>query len=123
MRNYQPNRLDGFTLVGITAINRSPDSTTEQLVWGWVWKGEWRAVQGRRALRGARRGARHQPFRYSKVITADRFEDDATKEVRGGNRDWQQGVRRPQAHGSLSYLKDDWFETITSSSAAVLSET
>ena len=108
-RNYQPNRLDGFTLVGITAINRSPDSTTEQLVWGWVWKGEWRAVFKDGVLLEVRAGEYGTSRSDTPKSTADRFEDDATKEVRGGNRDWQQGVRRPQAHGSLSYLKDDWF--------------
>ncbi len=38
--------------------------------------------------------------------TADRFEDAETKEVKGGNRDFEQDLRRPQVHGSLSYFKD-----------------
>ena len=29
--------------------------------------------------------------------------------MQGGNRGWQQDVRRPQAHGSFSYLKAGWF--------------
>ena len=108
-RNYQPNRLDGFTLVGITAINRVEDSTTEQLVRGWVWKGEWKGVLNERVHFEALAGQYGTSRSDTPKSSADRFEDDATKEVRGGNRDWQQGVRRPQAHGSLSYLKDDWF--------------
>ena len=63
-RNYQPNRLDGFTLAGLTAINRSDASTTEQLAWGWVWKGEWNGVLTERVLFEARAGQyRHQPLR------------------------------------------------------------
>ena len=48
-RNHQPNRLDPFGPTGFgvgpaTAINESEESTTEQLAWGWVWKGEWNSV-------------------------------------------------------------------------------
>ena len=54
-RNHQPNRLDPFGpagsgLTAATAINESDESTSEQLAWGWVWKGEWNGVIGDNAL-------------------------------------------------------------------------
>src|SRR4029453_18506667 len=41
--------------------------------------------------------------------TAPRFEDVATLIVRGGNRDWQQNLRRHEVLGSFSYLRDGFF--------------
>ncbi len=112
-RNYQPNRLDPFGPTGsgvgpATAINESEESTTEQLAWGWVWKGEWNSVindrfffEGRVGQFGANRPQRPNG-------TAPRFEDVGTLIVAGGNRDWQENFRRNQALGSLSYFKDGW---------------
>ena len=37
-----------------------------------------------------------------------RFEDVGNLIVAGGNRDWQQNLRRSQVLGSLSYFKDGW---------------
>jgi hypothetical protein len=108
-RNYQPNRLDGFTLVGTTAINRSEESTAEYLAWGRVWKGEWNAFLDDTMYFELRAGEFAVTTSESSRSTADRFEDAETKEVQGGNRDWQRDLRRAQAHGSLSYFKDDWF--------------
>ena len=43
------------------------------------------------------------------MATAPRFEDVGNLIVAGGNRDWQQNLRRSQVLGSLSYFKDGWF--------------
>ena len=110
-RNHQPNRLDPFGpagsgLTATTAINESDESTIEQLAWGWVWKGEWNGVIGDNVLVELRAGAFGADRPETPNGTAARFEDVGTRVVRGGNRDWQQNVRRHELLGSLSYLRD-----------------
>jgi hypothetical protein len=112
-RNYQPNRLDPFGPVGsgvgpATAINESEESTTEQLAWGWVWKGEWNSVINDTLFLEARTGqfGANRPQRPNG--TAPRFEDVGNLIVTGGNRDWQENFRRNQVLASLSYFKDGW---------------
>ncbi len=112
-RNHQPNRLDPFgpTNSGVgpaTAINESEESTTEQLAWGWVWKGEWNSVINDTLFLEARVGqfGANRPQRPNGM--APRFEDVSTLIVTGGNRDWQENFRRNQVLGSLSYFKDGW---------------
>ena len=100
-RNHQPNRLDPFGpagggLTAATAINESDKSTTEQLAWGWVWKGDWNGVIGNNALVELRAGEFGADLPETPNGTAARFDDVATLIVRGGNRDWQQDIIRPR---------------------------
>jgi hypothetical protein len=113
-RNHQPNRLDPFGpagsgLTATTAINESEESTTRQLGWGWIWKGEWNEVIGDNALFALRVGefAAGRPEKPNG--TGLRFEDVGTLHVRGGNRDWQQTLRRDQLFASFSYFHDGRF--------------
>jgi hypothetical protein len=113
-RNHQPNRLDPFGPVGggltaATAINESAESTSEELAWGWVWKGEWNGVIGNNALVELRAGEFGADRPEKPNGTAARFEDVGTLFVRGGNRDWQQNLRRREVLGSFSYLRDGRF--------------
>lgn len=112
-RNHQPNRLDPFGPAGsgvgpATAINESEESTTEQLAWGWVWKGEWNSVINDRWFLEARVGQFGANRPQKPNGTAPRFEDIGDLIVTGGNRDWQENLRRNQVLGSLSYFKDGW---------------
>jgi hypothetical protein len=112
-RNYQRNRLDPFGPTGFgvgpaTAINESEESTTEQLVRGWVWKGEWNSIINDRIffeVRGGQFGANRPQKPHA---AAPRFEDVGNLIVTGGNRDWQQNFRSSQVLGALSYFKDGW---------------
>jgi hypothetical protein len=114
-RNHQPNRLDPFGpagsgLTAATAINESDESTSDERAWGWVWKGEWNGVIGDHALvelRAGEFGADRSDKPNDR--TTPRFEDVGTLIVRGGNRDWQQNLRRHEVLGSFSYLKDGSF--------------
>ena len=114
-RNRQPYRLDPFGpagggLTAATAINESDESTSDELAWGWVWKGEWNGVIGDHALvelRAGEFGADRSDKPNDR--TTPRFEDVGTLIVRGGNRDWQQNLRRHEVLGSFSYLKDGSF--------------
>jgi carboxypeptidase family protein/TonB-dependent receptor-like protein len=108
-RNHQPNRLDGFTIPATSALNVSEESTTDELATGWVWKGEWNAVIGNTVFFEVRAGSFGTTRSDKSRNAADRFEDSETKIVRGGNRDWEQHLRRPQLLASLSYFKDGWF--------------
>lgn len=113
-RNRQPNRLDPFGPAGsglsaATAINESDESTSEQLAWGWVWKSEWNGVIGDNALVELRAGEFGADRPEKPNGTAARFEDVGTLMVRGGNRDWQQNLRRDEVLGSFSYLRDGRF--------------
>jgi len=108
-RNYQPTRLDPFGpagsgLTGATAINESKDSTTEQLAWGWIWKGEWNRVISDKALFEVRGGEFGADRREKPNGTGLRFEDVVTLLVRGANRDYEQTLRRDQLFGSFSYF-------------------
>jgi len=113
-RNHQPNRLDPFGPVGggltaTTALNESEESTTEQLGWGWIWKGEWNSVIRDNAFLEVRLGDFDAYRREEPNGTAPRFEDVGTLAVRGGNRDWQQSLRRDQLLGSFSYFENGRF--------------
>ena len=113
-RSRQPNRLDPFGPAGsglsaATAINESDESTSEQLAWGWVWKGEWNGVLGDNALVELRAGEFGADRPEKPNGTTARFEDVGTLVVRGGNRDWQQNLRRDEVLGSLSYFRDGPF--------------
>jgi hypothetical protein len=112
-RNYQPNRLDPFGPSGsgvapATAINVSEESTSEQVAWGWVWKGEWNAAINDTLYFESRAGqfGANRPERPNGA--AQRFEDVGNLIVTGGNRDWQQNYRRDQVIASLSYFKNGW---------------
>jgi hypothetical protein len=112
-RNHQPNRLDpfgptGFGLFATTAINESEESTTTQRALGWVWKGEWNSVIDDALFLEARVGQFGANRPQTPNGTAPRFEDVGNLIVAGGNRDWQQNLRRNQVLGSLSYFKDGW---------------
>jgi hypothetical protein len=114
-RNHQPNRLDPFgpaggELTAATAINDFDESTLEQLAWGRVWKGEWNGVISDNALVELRAGEFGADLSEEpKNGTAPRYEDVGTLHVRGGNRDWQQTLRRDQLLGSFSYFTNGRF--------------
>jgi len=110
-RNRQPYRLDPFGpagggLTAATAINESDESTSEQLAWGWVWKGEWNGVIGDHALVELRAGEFGADRAEKPNGTAARFEDVGDSVVRGGNRDWEQNLRRHEVLGSFNYFRD-----------------
>jgi hypothetical protein len=110
-RNHQANRLDPFGPTGsglspTTAINESEEATTKQVAWGWVWKGEWNSVINDALFLEARVGQFGADRPQTPYGTAPRFEDVGTLIVAGGNRDWQQNLRRNQVLGSISYFKD-----------------
>jgi hypothetical protein len=112
-RNHQPNRLDpvgpaGSGVSPATAINESEDSTTNQLAWGWVWKGEWNSVINNTWFVEARVGQFGANRPQKPNGTTPRFEDVGNLIAAGGNRDWQENFRRSQVLGSLSYFKDGW---------------
>ncbi len=112
-RNHQAHRLDPFGpggsgLAAASAINESADSTTEQLAWGWVWKGEWNAAVGDTLFLEVRGGEFGADRSQTPRSDAPRFEDIGRLVVTGGNRDWTSGLRRGQALASLSWFKDRW---------------
>jgi hypothetical protein len=113
-RNHQPTRLDPFGpagsgLTAATAINESDESTTEQLARGWIWKGEWNRVIRDNALFEVRAGEFGANRPQTPNGTTPRFEDVGTLRVRGGNRDWQQTLRRDQLFGSVTYFTNRGF--------------
>jgi Carboxypeptidase regulatory-like domain/TonB dependent receptor len=113
-RNHQPDRLDPFGpagsgLTAATAINESEESTSGQLAWGWVWKGEWNGVIGDHALVELRAGGFGADRPEKPNGAGARFEDVNTLIVRGGNRDWSQNLRRNELLGSFSYVTDGPF--------------
>jgi outer membrane receptor protein involved in Fe transport len=112
-RNHQRNRLDpfgptGFGLSPTTAINESEEATAEQRAWGWVWKGEWNSVVNDTVFFDVRVGQFGANRPQKPHGEAPRFEDVGNLIVAGGNRDWQQDLRRSQVLGSLSYFNDGW---------------
>ena len=93
-RNHQPNRVHPFGpagsgLTAATAINESDESTSEQLAWGWVWKGEWNRVISHDALVELRAGEFGADRPGKPNGTSPRFEDVKALIVPGGNRDWE----------------------------------
>ncbi len=112
-RSHQPSRLDPFGPVGgslsaTSAFNESDASTLNQRGLGWIGKGEWNSVVNDRALFEIRVGAFGSNRSQTPNGAAPRFEDIGTLVVRGGNRSWQETLRRPQALGSVSYFKTGW---------------
>ena len=112
-RNHQSNRLDPFGPAGFgvsmtTAINQSEESTTEQRVRGWVWKGEWNSVINDALFFEVRVGEFGANRAQKPHGAAPRFEDVGNLIVAGGNRDWQQNFRSSQVLWALSYFKDGW---------------
>lgn len=112
-RNHQAHRLDPFGpadygLSPTTAINESEEAATEQLAWGWVWKGEWNSVINDTVFIEVILGQFGANRPEKPHGNAPRFEDVGNLTVAGGNRDWQQNLRRGQLLGSLSYFKDRW---------------
>lgn len=110
-RNHRPHRLDPFGAGGLTAasaLNQSETDTVEQIAWGWVWKGEWTAVFGDRLFvesRAGQFGADRPERPYS---DAPRYEDPMTSKVSGGNRDWQETLRRDHVTASATWFVDRW---------------
>jgi len=112
-RNHQPTRLDPFGPSGsgvspATAINVSEESTSEQIAWGWIWKGQWNAAINDRLYFESRAGQFGANRPEKPNGNAPRFEDVGNLIVTGGNRDWQQNFRRDQVFASLSYFKNGW---------------
>ena len=112
-RNHQPNRLDpfgptGFSVTPTTGINESEEATTDQLAAGRVWKTEWNSVVNDTLFFEMRVGEFAANRRQEPHGDLPRFEDVGNLIVAGGNRDWQQSLRRSQVLGSLSYFKDGW---------------
>ena len=110
-RNHQPNRLDPFgptgsRLTAASAINDSEESTATQRALGWVWKGEWNSVVDDRLLFEVRIGQFGGDQRWEPHSASPRLEDVATLRVRGGNRDWERGVRRDQFYAALNYFHE-----------------
>jgi hypothetical protein len=104
----QPIRLNAF-LRGEAAINESEASTTDQRADGIVWKAEWNSVVTPNLHVDVRVGQFVASRAERPNGTLPRFEDLLTPEVRGGNRDWQQDLRRDQIDGALVYLTDGRF--------------
>ena len=71
-----------------------------------MWKGEWNGVIGDHALVELRAGEFGADRPEKPNGTAARFEDVGDLTVRGGNRDWEQNLRRHEAIGSFSYFRD-----------------
>ena len=112
-RNQQPNQLDPFgpvggTLSATTAFHESDQSTLAQLSWGWIGKTDWTAVINENALFEIRVGQFGANRSQTPNGAARRFEDIGNLTVRGGNRDWQETLRRPQLLGSITYFKPGW---------------
>jgi hypothetical protein len=115
-RNHQPYRLDPFGPIGgaltaASAFNESDTSTLDQLSWGWIGKGEWSSIIGSNALGEIRVGTFGADRSQSPNGVGPRFEDIGTLVVRGGNRNWQETLRRPQILGSFHYFKRGWLGT------------
>ena len=115
-RNRQPNRLDPFGPTGsgvgpASAINESEESTAKQLAWGSVWKTEWNSAINDSLFLEARIGQFGANRPQRPIGTTLRFEDVGNLIVTGGNRDWQDNLRRDQLFASFSYFKDGWWGT------------
>ena len=108
-RNHQPDLVGGFTVGPTAAISLAEESTAELLAAGRIWKGEWNSVFKEKLFFEVRVGEFGTNRREKPNGTSPRFEDATTSIVQGGNRDWQQNLRRNQVLGSVSYFKDGWF--------------
>ena len=110
--NRQPNRLDPFGAGGMlnanTALHASEASTGRQDAVGWIWKTEWNAALGSSLFAEAVVGQFGANRPETPNGTAPRFEDIDTLGVSGGNRTWQQDIRRSQLYGSVSYAANGW---------------
>jgi hypothetical protein len=112
-RHRQPIKLDGFLSPSTagnpsTAVNRSVDSTLDQLTTGLAWKAEWNAIAGRAVYVEARVGQFGAGRAERPNGSSPRTEDLLSLEVSGGNRDWREDPRVDQAYGSVSYLREGW---------------
>jgi hypothetical protein len=110
-RNHQPTRVDpvnppGTRVTPTTVINESTGSTANQHSLGWVWKAEWNAVIAGRLLFEARAGEFGADQRWQPNSRDPRVEDQVTQKVYGGNRDWDNAVRRDQFAGAVNYFHD-----------------
>ena len=102
-RTHQPYRLDSFVAGNaLTAINESIDSTTRLRAHGGVWKMEWNGSLDDKWFVEARAGQflTHRSERPNGA--GPRIEDTVLFVVRGGNRDFETGLRRTQVAGSIS---------------------
>lgn len=102
-RHHQPYMIDGVVAgSSLTFIHEATESTARLVTNGWVWKGEWNGWIANRWFAEARVGA----FGANRVERPNgrgpRLEDAVTAAVRGGNRDWEAGLRRTQLAASLS---------------------
>jgi hypothetical protein len=102
-RNGQPFKTDAFAVPNaLTVVNETAGSTTRQRSQGWVWKAEWNGSIADRWYVDARVG-QFGVDRVERPNGSDpRVEDVVTAVVRGGNRHWEEGVRRTQLTASLS---------------------
>jgi hypothetical protein len=101
----QPTRLDPFGPTGMTAntaIHQSAASTADSRAWGEIWKGEWNGTFDDRLFAEVRAGRFTATRRERPNGGGPRSEDIATLIVRGGGRDWQNGLQRGQVLGSVS---------------------
>jgi len=110
-RTYQPYRIVPFGPAGsvigpATAVTLSAESTSRQLAWGWIWKGEWNAVVNDHVFFEVRAGQFGSNRDDRPNGAAPRFEDVSNLVVHGGGRDFRQELRRNQLLGSVSYFKD-----------------
>jgi hypothetical protein len=106
-RSRQPNRLEPSGLTGLTrtsAINQSVESTATQTGVGWVAKAEWQATPGDHFVIEARAGQFGSNRGERPNGSTPRFEDVGSSIVRGGNRDFEDRVRRDQFSASASYF-------------------
>jgi hypothetical protein len=102
-RNHQPYKTDAFTAANsLTVINETAESTTRELTDGWVWKGEWNGWIANRWYAEARVGQFGADRAERPNGVGPRIEDVVTAVVRGGNRDWETGIRRTQLTASFS---------------------
>lgn len=113
-KKYQPNRQDSAAVpsgIASGAINLTEASTWIQDYGGWVGKGEWDRVVSDDAFFELRAGQMGYNWPGSPYSDAPRKEDVGTHVVSGGNRTWEQDIRRNQVLGSYSWFKRDWLGT------------
>ncbi len=102
-RHHEPNRLDAFTSA---VIHGTEASTADERGGGRVWKSEWNAALSDVFLLEVRVGEFASSRDRAPNGAAPRFEDSATLQVRGGNRDWSINMRRTQWFVTASHFTD-----------------
>jgi len=106
-RSRQPHRLEPSGLTGLTrtsAINQTVESTTNQSGLGWVAKVEWQAIPSDRLTIEARAGQFGSNRQERPNGLAPRVEDVGSSIVRGGNRNFEDRMRRDQFFASANYF-------------------